>query len=279
MLEYTSILSVTFFLGIAFDSYANSSGYGKNGLFYAANEIGTNLCILMPFLFLNLINYNLKNSKKKLIVGLITLIFVIISCLSMGTKVPFLGLILSLLVAFGICIINIIKRKNIKDYLYKIGSIILIFFIIFNVISFSPVGKNLGISINRISKISNTENKVADDSTSTSENIETVVLSSRDIYYDNTLNEYKNSSTISKFLGIGFVSNENNKISERKSIEIDCFDILFSTGIIGFIIFFAPLFIILLYISKKLSSLFPTDTIISSSLLVFIFNAKSSSEL
>lgn len=252
LLEYTSILCISLFLGIAFDSYANGSGYGKNGLFYAANEIGTTLCILTSFLFLNLSNFNFKNFNKNFIIDLITLIFIIISALWMGTKVPFIGLILSLLVSFGICIINIIKRKNIKEYLYKIGGIIFVFFIIFNIISYSPVGKNLGISINRISNISktNNNNKTSDSSASKNQNVETVILSSRDIYYDNTLKEYKSSSTISKLLGIGFVSNENGLLSEKKSIEIDYFDILFSTGIIGFIVFFLPLIIILIYIFK-----------------------------
>ena len=250
---YTSILCTTLFLGISFDSYANGSGYGKNGLFYAANEIGTTLCILMPFLFLNLLNYNFKNFKKKSLIELITLIFVIISALWMGTKVPFIGLILSLLVSFGICIINILKRKNIKEHLYKIGTIIFVFFIIFNIISYSPIGKNLGISINRISNISKTNNnKTSDSSSSKNQNVETVILSSRDIYYDNTLKEYKNSSTISKLLGIGFISNQNGFLSERKNIEIDYFDILFSTGLIGFILFFVPLIILLLYILKLL---------------------------
>lgn len=251
LLEYTSILCISLFLGIAFDSYANGSGYGKNGLFYAANEIGTTLCILTPFLFLNLANFNFKN----FIIDLITLIFIIISALWMGTKVPFLGLLLSLLLTLGVCIINIIKRNKIKEYFCKIGSILLIFFVIFNVISYSPVGKNLGISFKKISNISkstNNENKISDSPASKKQNVESVILSSRDIYYDNTLKEYKNSSTISKLLGIGFVSNQNGFSSERKSIEIDYFDILFSTGIIGFIIFFIPLIIFILYIFKLL---------------------------
>ncbi len=267
---YTAILCITTFCGIAFDSYADGSGHGKNGLFYAANEIGTILCILMPFLFLNLINTksikSSKQSSKQKIIELITLVFVIISALWMGTKVPFLGLILSLLVVFGVCIINIIKKKNIKSYLYKITGIILLFFIIFSVISYSPIGKNLGISINKIIKISktdNTENNVPDKSSSTQSNIETVVLSSRDIYYDNTLDEYKNSSLSSKILGIGYLSNENGQISQRKNIEIDYFDILFSNGIVGFIIFFIPVFGLLLYIAtllwKKKNMLFKND--------------------
>ena len=244
---YTSILSISTFLGIAFDSYADGSGAGKNGLFYAANEIGTILCILMPFLFLNLIDSKLR------IIKIINLIFLIFSSLWMGTKVPFLGLILSLIVSFIVCIINIIKRKNIKEYLYKISAIILLFFIVFTSIKYSPIGKNLGISINKITNITeknSSKSNVTRTSTSTQPNIETVILSSRDIYYKNTLKEYKNSSIPSKILGIGYLNNQNGIISQRKTIEIDYFDILFSNGIIGFILFFTPLLILLIYIIK-----------------------------
>ncbi len=264
---YTSILSITAFFGIAFDSYANGSGYGKNGLFYAANEIGTILCILMPFLFLNIINIEPIKPTKQKFIEIFTLIFVIISSLWMGTKVPFLGLVLSLLVSFGICIINIIKKINIKKYLYKSIIPLIILLIIFSIISYSPIGMNLGISINKIIKISqtnNSQNNIKNNSLAQS-NIETVVLSSRDIYFNNTLTDYKNSSTISKFLGIGYINNENDQILQRKTIEIDYFDILFSNGIIGFLIFFAPLFISLLYIAillwKKKNMLFENNII------------------
>lgn len=251
LLGYTSIISITTILGIGFDSYANGSGYGKNGWFYAANEIGTILCILTPFLLLNLINVATIKNKKKLvkqkIIELVTLLFVVISSLWMGTKVPFLGLIFSLFVSLGVCIINIIKKQNRKIYSFKIIGILILFLIIFGVISYSPVGKNLGISINKIINISENNSKSQSHS-----NIKTVVLSSRDIYYDNTLKEYKNSSIISKLFGIGYITNQDNQILERKNIEIDYFDILFSNGILGFIIYFAPLFIILIYIIKLL---------------------------
>lgn len=264
---YTSILAITALSGTGFNSYANGSGYGKNGLFYAANEIGTILCILMPFLLLSIININPIKSTKQKFLEILTLIFVIISSLWMGTKVPFLGLILSLLVSFGICIINIIKKINIKKYLYKSIIPLIILLIIFFTISYSPIGKNLGISINKIIKISesnNSKNDIKNNSLAQS-NIETVVLSSRDIFFNNTLNDYKNSSIISKFIGIGYISNENGQFSQRKTIEIDYFDILFSNGIIGFLIFFAPLFALLLYVSiliwKKKRLLFENNII------------------
>jgi len=291
---YTAIMFITTVSGIAFDSYANGSGEGKNGLFYAANEIGIILSILMPFLLLSITNYKEKTNTNK-IFDFICIIFVIFSALWMGTKVPFLGLILSLLLTMIICIIYIIRKKYIRFHLHRMIGTILILIIIFSFVGKTPVGKNLGISLKSIAKSfevkygqeitndvlqskddkttnSNTqlkENKITNSSTQPKEdkttnsnskpkenkvnsNLETIVLSSRNIYYKNTLSDYRESSIMSKILGIGFIDSENGKSFERKYIEIDYFDILFSTGILGAILCFTPLIIALLYIVKLL---------------------------
>ena len=182
---------------------------------------------------------------------IITLIFVVFSSLWMGTKVPFIGLILSLIVAFFICVINIIKKEDIKLYFCKIVAIILLGLIIAGTIRYSPIGHNLGISIDKLNKISNSYNEL--NNTIEKPDIpkaESVVLSNRDLFYDNTLKEYKSSSIVSKLIGIGFLQSQNDQIVPRKNIEIDYFDILFSNGIIGFIIYFTPIAIALFYIVK-----------------------------
>ena len=273
---YTSIISITIFLGIAFDSYADGSGNGKNGLFYAANEIGTIICVLIPFLFLNLINTKrIKKNKKILIekiVEFFTFIFTSFSALWIGTKVPFLGLILSLSIIFMICIINIIKKNNIKNYIYKSLIIFIATLSVFAILPYSPVGKNLGVSFYKINKINTNKNTDFLDQPVAKEHFESVVLSNRNLYYKNTLKDYSASSTLSKLVGIGYIANVDNHFVQRKSIEIDYFDILFSNGVIGFFIFFAPLIAILIYLSKLLfknkNVFFSSNTILNIYLIL-----------
>ena len=289
MFGYVTIITLSTIFGMAFDSYADGSGYGKNGLFYAANEIGTILSILMSSLFMDILKVPVIKNKKEIIkketINLSILGCVIFSSLWMGTKVPFLGLVFTIVVSIGVCVINIIRGINIKFYICRTLVLIITFISIFSIIEYTPVGKNLGISANKIIKNfqeSQTE-KIENASTnqieeknkdkvnqieeidkdkvnqieksekknvSANSNVKNVVLSNRNIYYNNTLEVYKSSSVYSKFLGIGFLDNDNGKVLERKHIEIDYFDIIFCTGLVGAILFFMPLIISLLYIAK-----------------------------
>jgi len=311
MFGYVTIITLSTIFGMAFDSYADGSGYGKNGLFYAANEIGTILSILMSSLFMDILKVPVIKNKKEIIkketINLSILGCVIFSSLWMGTKVPFLGLVFTIVVSIGVCVINIIRGINIKFYICRTLVLIITFISIFSIIEYTPVGKNLGISANKIiknfqesqtekienastnqieeknkdkvnqieeidkdkvnqleekgkDKVNQIEEKDKDKvnqieksekkNVSANSNVKNVVLSNRNIYYNNTLEVYKSSSVYSKFLGIGFLDNDNGKVLERKHIEIDYFDIIFCTGLVGAILFFMPLIISLLYIAK-----------------------------
>lgn len=249
---YSFTIFITTAMGIAFNSYADGSAPGKNGLFYAANEIGTILCILMPYLFIEILNINsfvdLRNNISKNIFMIITLFCTIFSALWMGTKVPFLGLLLVLFVTFAICIINLIKQQHIKSYIYKIIGILLICLFIFLTIGCSPIGNNLGFTVNRLMNISANS---SEESTS-NQNTQSVILSNRNLFYKDTLSKYSNGSVLSKLFGIGYMEKIDSEINTKKLIEIDYYDILFSNGIIGFIIFVTPIIIILAYIVNLL---------------------------
>src|SRR5699024_5169954 len=67
------------------------------------------------------------------------------------------------------------------------------------------------------------------------------VLSSRDIYFYATYEDFKQSSTVRKLFGIGYAG---NYVTEPKLIEMDFFDLFFSYGYIGSLLLIIPLVIL-----------------------------------
>lgn len=77
-----------------------------------------------------------------------------------------------------------------------------------------------------------------------------LILSSRDIYFNDTYSRFVSADISEKVFGAGVVqSNEDNNIS--KAIEIDFLDIFFNYGIIGFTIYFGLIGFILFKVFKK----------------------------
>ena len=63
------------------------------------------------------------------------------------------------------------------------------------------------------------------------------VFSSRLKFLGNTFDSYKDSSTLEKIFGIGYIENYGTDDASTKMIEMDYFDILFRHGIVGFVIY------------------------------------------
>ena len=298
LLGYVFIIIITYIMGIGFDSYADGSAFGKNGLFYAANEIGTIICILLPYLAMALLDKNtLNNDKINYYIYIFTLICSIFAALTMGTKVPFIGMIAILLVSVCVCIINIIKRKDVKQYTYQavIGIIIMVF--MFSILGYTPVGKNLQVLTSKISKffginntveIGNTENwnnSVISNNTTTDNTSIVNTATNNTVEIDNTKNDslsnivtsnrqqfleingeiYKKAKITDKLLGMGYTEVNDGEVKERKLVEIDYYDILYSNGMIGLSIQFLPLVISTIYILvnllKNINMLFKNETI------------------
>lgn len=75
------------------------------------------------------------------------------------------------------------------------------------------------------------------------------ILSSRHIYFTWQLNQMIRADVSQKILGMGYAG---NYINNRKTIEMDFFDIFFSFGIVGFILVMLPLFLLVGLVVKKL---------------------------
>ncbi len=266
---YTLVIFLARILGIAYNSYITGLSLGTVGLYYAANEIGITITILASFLFYKVLKADNKFSRKN-IYTLVALILYIYAALELGTKVPFLGLCSLLTIYLITSIIYRVKTKE-KKYNFKIASFFIIVISIGLLIGFTPIGKNLnitpfediytpkkdfsGVISTPVISLSNDEIEttspdvvVPDDyvpSTLTSN-----ILSGRDWLLEVNKQKYENSDNIQKLFGIGYVDKET--ISPLKLVEMDYFDILFCQGIIGFIIYFAPLIFILIVIIKDI---------------------------
>lgn len=249
LLEYTSVILLGKLFGISYQSYRNLSSYGSCGLFYAANEIGAILSILLPILLIEL----LKVEKTRVILK-VTLFTTIFAILELGTKVPFLTLLILSILFIIMCIYksctNKDKEKK-KVYITKIVYFLLISCIVFFTIPYTPIGKNLDKNYNiKFVKIINLPKSSKSHSTEKTEKTDigvTEIVSGRNQYFKKNLTRYLNSRTLEKICGNGYLVKEN-QVKENKLVEIDFCDIFFAHGILGIIIILIPVVILLLKI-------------------------------
>lgn len=223
-----------------FSSYGGSK-IGTAGWFYAANEIGTIVGLIFPIVLLWAI-------RTRYIIGAyLVLIIYIISSLIIGTKVPMLAIIISLVAALIITLLNYIKTKEKKYLKTLISPLLIISAFLFVILPYSPAGQNVNMHF-KMFKISGLEDFLDEDNTKESTNI---VLSSRDAYFKQTRIAYNESSSWEKMTGIGIVENFGTTKQEIQVIEMDFYDFFFKFGIVGFIIYMlAPLTLILISIKK-----------------------------
>ena len=233
---YCFIIFLANITGTAFGTYEN--GAGNTGWFYSGNEIGIIITLLFPLLFIII---NKADSFK----CLIYVIPIVLAIEQIGTKTSMLGLLLT---TFVFCIYYLFRILNGKYKQFFI-TLIMLLIICFSFVKL-PVLTNVKNTVDRFEtrqkdKAENQKNNVedAEKNSKYSDNfLTTVILNDRD-YYNNQISEiYNRESLIDKFFGIGFSNRDeiNNKNIE-KLIEMDFNDIFYRYGIIGFILYIAPI--------------------------------------
>jgi len=253
---YSIVIVFAKYFNIGYHSYVFGDKSGTVGLFFAANEIGSILAILSPFL---LISYKYYKNNNFYILTYILLTF---SVLELGTKVPFLAFILLLVLNI---LVKLYKTLILKDKKYikdlSISFINIIFIIL--IIGITPIGKNLDLNFiekfaNRnqnviISPSSETiENKVDTGTKHEPEDLPSVdYISGRGDLFKTNYEEYSNSKIIEQLLGTSYLTYDDNEIKEKKLVEMDFFDIFINHGIIGFTLILLPLILLTLYIIYK----------------------------
>ncbi len=293
-LVYLILLLIPFVTNTGFYSYKAGTNLGYNGWFYAANEIGPIMLILLFFA----INYSYKSKLKwTFVIGIaMYLIFII------GTKVVFIGTFLIL--AFFLA--KKLIQKNWRDVGYTALLIALAIFCI----TTSFTKNNLMAIMHNIDNASettttpntsdqtttnpnqstkpttkpnskpnskpnnkpstttkpNTPSKTPNTETTTPEveepqrDVLTILLSGRTDKFNNILHIYQKAPISSKILGIGFTNTVDVKDKNIESfIEIDLLDIFFHFGIVGFVIFLLPLFAFAYLIIKQMLTKFEAN--------------------
>ncbi|MBQ7239949.1 MAG: O-antigen ligase family protein [Bacilli bacterium] len=212
---YLFLIIIPFLFGQGFNTYSGADGKSAFlGFFYEGNELSALMILLLPIS----IKYLLEN--RKYIHLIIYLILYMISIILVGTKVLLLGTFVTFLY-FGIKYISKFekRKKLILSFilLMLIGLCILI-------IPFTPVYKNLIISMDYYG-VKNIFDLFKPKF------IDNIVFSNRISFAMKVFKTFS-SSIIYVLFGIGKFT-----LILIKDVEIDIFDIVYSIGLIGTIIY------------------------------------------
>lgn len=253
LLGYTGVIFLGRVLKISYLSYPLGNGEGTMGLFYAANEIGVIVSMLAPFTVLELLDGNIS------FVNIIAMIALVFASLELGTKVPFLSLIIMMCVVLYSCIVKLPNKNERKENIKRLLVTLVVGMLIFLLFPYMPISTNInnayGFSVPKLINIgAGTSETVPKEKLETKEEIETAVYSSRNIYLSENLGKYRESSLIKKLFGIGYLREniENNEVTELKLVEIDYYDIFICHGIAGTIVYLIPFMYLVFIIGKKI---------------------------
>lgn len=246
-ISYVLLLLIPYITGTGFSSYRYSSMQGENGWFYAANETGTIMIVLSACIL-----YCLDLVKKYKVLFSIPIILVTII---IGTKVSNLGLILNILM---ICFTFFIENKESKKTFDKIMLPALLLIFLGVIFKYSPAVNNLEGRIDDVknqASVSEKKEESKDEVKYRYETIEdlipnksiakvfTVVFSGRTDFFLKNYSIYYESSLSDKLFGLSWSNRPSlNYNVQKKLVEIDFLDIFLHYGILGFIVYFIPLF-------------------------------------
>ena len=217
---YLILLFVPTVFGVGYKTYEITKA-GTLGFFNSANEISGIISILTPVVFI--IFYE---TKKKLLAILFILMYLAV-ILMIGTKTP----LLSLLITTGISVLYLwnylFKTKKFKYIILSLVMIILGSLTLVIIFPKTNFYKNIRTHLDYL-KLDHITDVFKDEKL-----VDHFIFSSRLEFLHNKSKIYNKSNTYQKIFGIGYIN--NNK--ETKMIEMDYFDVFFSHGIIGFLIF------------------------------------------
>jgi len=208
-------------LNIGFKSYEITKA-GTLGFFNSANEISGIISILTPIMVLILV------STKKIIPSLIIIGMYLVVILTIGTKTPLISLGITIFFAYLWFVTKEIKKKSYKKILLSFLVLLVATTGIIIVLPKTNFYKNIKTHLDYL-KVDNVV-----DVFQNKELIDHFIFSQRLTFLENRQIDYYQSNTYQKLFGIGYL----NGTETAKAIEMDYFDIYYSHGIIGFIIYF-----------------------------------------
>ena len=231
---YLIFIFVPTICGIGYKTYEITKE-GTLGFFNSANEISGIISILTPYFFIILV------TTKKIIpkIGFILMYLVVI--LMMGTKTPLIILFLTLGFSLAYYWIFLLKQKQYKKVSISLGILIVGVTSILLILPKTNFYKNIEthlefLEVDSVFEIFQKE-----------ELIDHFFFSQRLTFLKNKSAIYNQSNLYQKLFGIGYINNNET----TKLIEMDYFEIFYSHGIIGFLIFFLILTMVLGKIVKN----------------------------
>lgn len=237
-LIYIFFIIIPTIFGLELNGYTEGKT-GNIGWFNSSNEISAVLSIAIPFIVYYLIKT--KGLIKKIFISLAGLYVIF----NLGSKIVILSLGITLLVFFFFLIKKQIEKKNVKIITLMLTTIIVVSGVGIVLIPKTNFYQNIKIHLDFLE---------VDHVTEIFTNYELFdhfVFSSRLSFLEETASNYHQAPIIEQLLGIGYIENYGTLEENRKTIEIDPFDILFRHGIVGFLIYMTP-FIYCIVLSLKL---------------------------
>lgn len=225
---YLGLILIPNTLGLGFESYKITKS-GNLGFFNAANEISGIISLLTPIMFL--IIKELKNKILKVVYAIIYLIVI----LTIGTKTPLLTLLITIGFTYLYYIVHCVKKKTYKPIAITGIIIVVALSSLLLILPKTNFYKNIEVHLDYL-EVDNVFEIFQDQ-----ELIDHFIFSQRLTFLSDKSIDYIESSTYEKIFGIGYT--ENGK--QTKLIEMDYFDIIFSHGIVGFIVIIGIYFYIL----------------------------------
>lgn len=227
-LVYLNLIIIPYFLNIgvyASDYYVGKSGY--YGLFNGGNEISAIILGLMPIAIKYLVD--IKNNFLRII----TLIETIFCIYLIGTKTILLGSIIVIIYFIFKWLYHNYQKINKKNLVKILILAFLVLLVGYLVLPMTPLYKNIYLAlkffnVNSIGDFANLDV------------IDNIIFSGRLNILANINEIYIDSSLLVRLFGLGETTLLNLKL-----IEIDIFDIFYSIGLIGFLIYIVTNILIL----------------------------------
>lgn len=227
-LVYLNLIIIPYFLNIgvyASDYYVGKSGY--YGLFNGGNEISAIILGLMPIAIKYLVD--IKNNFLRII----TLIETIFCIYLIGTKTILLGSIIVIIYFIFKWLYHNYQKINKKNLVKILILAFLVLLVGYLVLPMTPLYKNIYLAlkffnVNSIGDFANLDV------------IDNIIFSGRLNILANINEIYIDSSLLVRLFGLGETTLLNLKL-----VEIDIFDIFYSIGLIGFLIYIVTNILIL----------------------------------
>ena len=180
-----------------------------------------------------------KSNKNKIFTYILYICYIYV-ILNIGTKTPVLTFLLTIILLITWLIIKLIKQKKVKKLVIIFSAGILFTMLTIPIITKTAFYKNIKIHLNFLG-VNN-----AQDVLSNPQLIDHFIFSQRLTFLKNRKITYEKSNFLQKSFGNGYFV----KGKEIKLAEMDYFDIYYSHGFVGFIIYYFPIFLIIYSILK-----------------------------